>query len=200
MLEYLETQNLRRALIIVDMQEDFVEGGNLAVQGGRQVAENIASNLLSECYFYDLIVTTQDWHINPGDHFSDEPDFVDSWPVHCVADSDGARILPIVENRLGDLDVPRERILKGQFEDAYSGFMGSTVEGKSMAQLLQDSDISIVDVVGVAGNYCVKSTAIDSARAGFVTRILNDYVAWIPNGTEAEALQEISNMEVEVLG
>lgn len=190
----------RRALIIVDVQEDFVEGGSLAVAGGRELADNIASRFLTDSYFYDLIITTQDWHINPGSHFSDEPDFVNSWPVHCRAETEGARILPVIEDKFKSLKAKRERILKGQFEDAYSGFMGKNLKGESTESILKANEITFVDVVGIAGNYCVKSTAIDSANAGFTTRVLKDYTAWIPNGTEGSALKELQDANVEVLG
>lgn len=190
----------RRALIIVDVQEDFVEGGSLAVAGGRELADNIASRFLTDSYFYDLIITTQDWHIDPGSHFSDEPDFVNSWPVHCKAETEGARVLPVIESQFESLLVKRERILKGQYEDAYSGFMGKNLNGESIEDLLKANEVSFVDVVGIAGNYCVKSTAIDSANAGFTTRVLKDYTAWIPNGTEDSALKELEDANVEVLG
>lgn len=169
----------RRALVIVDVQFDFVEDGSLAVTGGREVARKIAEELIIEGHPYDLIVTTQDWHIDPGEHFSENPDFVKSWPRHCVAETEGAKILPAIEAQLKSGDTPREIILKGQYEDAYSGFMGRTAEGDSLAQVLGEADIEKVDVVGLAEDYCVASTAIDSAREGFRTRVLSYYTAGI---------------------
>lgn len=192
------TDKTRRALVIVDVQHDFVEGGSLAVEGGRDLAARIADELIADGHEYDLIVTTQDWHIDPGEHFSDAPDFVKSWPRHCVAETEGAAILPAIEAQLAAQTAPREIILKGQYEDAYSGFMGATAEGDSLAQVLGESNIDEVDVVGIAGNYCVKSTAIDSAQEGFRTRVLSDYVVWIPNGTEDEALNELDSRGVTV--
>lgn len=169
----------RRALVIVDVQFDFVEDGSLAVTGGREVARRIAEELIIDGHPYDLIVTTQDWHIDPGEHFSDNPDFVKSWPRHCVAETEGAAILPAIEAQLDSSDTPREIILKGQYEDAYSGFMGRTEEGDSLAQVLGEADIERVDVVGLAEDYCVAATAIDSAREGFRTRVLSYYTAGI---------------------
>lgn len=169
----------RRALIIVDVQFDFVEDGSLAVTGGREVARRIAEELIIEGHPYDLIVTTQDWHIDPGEHFSESPDFVKSWPRHCVAETEGAAILPAIEEQLDSIDTPREIILKGQYEDAYSGFMGRTAEGDSLAQVLGEADIEKVDVVGLAYDHCVAATAMDSAREGFRTRVLSYYTAGI---------------------
>jgi len=169
----------RRALVIVDVQGDFVEGGSLAVEGGRELAERIALDLLPANCAYDLVVTTQDWHIDPGSHFSPEPDFVSSWPVHCVAGSTGAEILPAITDALQLLDTPQDRILKGQYEDAYSGFMGTNGYGDTLAQVLNESDITRVDVVGIATDFCVASTALDSAAEGFRTRVLKDYTVGI---------------------
>lgn len=169
----------KRALLIVDVQEDFVEGGSLGVEGGRDLAHRIATELLIKGHPYDLIITTQDWHIDPGSHFSEAPDFVDSWPVHCVAETTGAEILEPIRIQLDLIETPQEKILKGQYEDAYSGFMGHTVDGDTLAQVLNESDIELVDVVGISTDYCVVSTAIDSVSEGFTTRVLKDYAVGI---------------------
>lgn len=173
------TDKTRRALVIVDVQHDFVEGGSLAVEGGRELANRIATELILKDNPYDLIVTTQDWHIDPGEHFADEPDFVKSWPRHCVAETAGAEILPAIEAQLSLIDTPREVILKGQYEDAYSGFMGATAEGDTLAQVLGESNIDEVDLVGIALDFCVAASAFDSAREGFRTRVLKDYTVGI---------------------
>lgn len=180
----------KRALIIVDVQRDFVEGGSLAVEGGQDLAYRIATELIIKGHPYDLIVTTQDWHIDPGEHFSDTPDFLKSWPRHCVAGDSGAEILSAIEIQLSLIDTPREVILKGQYEDAYSGFMGhSDATGDTLAQVLGESGIERVDVVGIATDYCVSSTAIDSAKEGFRTRVLKDYTVGI-NPEQVAALYE----------
>ncbi len=109
---------MTQALIIVDVQNDFCEGGSLAVTGGAALAADV-SELLDTSVDYDYIVATQDWHIAPGTHFSDSPDFITSWPVHCVADSRGAALHP-------DLDTENidAYFRKGQFDAGYSGFEG----------------------------------------------------------------------------
>lgn len=186
----------RRALLIVDVQEDFVEGGSLAVEGGRELAERIAVDLLPANCPYDLIVTTQDWHIDPGTHFSDHPDFVSNWPVHCVAGSSGAEILPAIREALELIDAPKESILKGQYEDAYSGFMGTNSYGDTLDQVLNESDIDRVDVVGIAADFCVASTALDSAESGFRTRVLKDYTV----GINSKRIDAIYDVELPRLG
>lgn len=190
----------RRALIIVDVQEDFVEGGSLAVAGGRAVADRIASELLTGDSPYDLIVTTQDWHIDPGAHFSETPDFVESWPVHCVAGTEGAKILDPLEHKLRLSGVPREVVHKGQYEDAYSGFMGRTVSGIGLADLLRARGIDSVDLVGIATDFCVSSSALDAAAEGFETRVLLDYTAGIiPERIEKLVSEEFPAAGIEVV-
>lgn len=184
------TAKTQRALVIVDVQFDFVEGGSLAVEGGRDLASRIAGELIADGHGYDLIITTQDWHIDPGTHFSDEPDFVKSWPRHCVAETEGARILPAVEDRLAAIATPRETVFKGQYEDAYSGFMGKTSEGEAPVAILDRYGIDLVDVVGIASEHCVYATALDSAMEGFSTRVLKDYTVGIDPQRVAEVFEE----------
>lgn len=177
---------MTKALIIVDVQNDFVEGGSLAVTGGVSVAERLATWLDTHAKDYDLIVTTQDWHIDPGSHFSDEPNFVTTWPRHCVAETRGSDIVQVLEEKLNDVarNVPVEKIQKGMFEDAYSGFQG-IVDGRGLndnrklAELLTDYSITDIDVAGIAEDHCVKATSIDGAAAGFNTTVLTEFCAGI---------------------
>ena len=159
----------RRALIIVDVQPTFCEGGALPVTGGNAVAERIASHVASHRGDYDLVVTTQDWHIDPGDHFSSEPDFIDTWPVHGVADSAEAQIHPALSALEADAAVK-----KGQYAAAYSGFEGVDEDGRSLADILSAAGIEGVDVVGLAESHCVKDTALDAVRQGYRVRVLTD--------------------------
>jgi len=176
----------RRALIVVDVQEDFVEGGSLAVPGGREVADLISRDLLSDKDRYDLVITTQDWHIAPGGHFSETPNFSDSWPVHCVAGSAGAKLLPAIRESLAVLATPQDYVFKGHYQDAYSGFMGNNVVGISLADVLRSRGIDAVDVVGLATDHCVAATAIDAAREGFKSRVLETY----SRGIDDERIRE----------
>ncbi|MEH3141906.1 MAG: nicotinamidase [Mycobacterium kyogaense] len=168
-----------KALIIVDVQNDFCEGGSLAVEGGAAVARSISDMLAGE-HGYDHVVATKDFHIDPGEHFSDQPDYVNSWPRHCVAGTDGAQFHP-------ELDVtPVEAVFhKGHYSAAYSGFEGVDDDGTSLADWLRERGVDTVDVVGIATDYCVKATASDAAANGLSTRVLLDLTAGVaPVSTE----------------
>ena len=158
-----------RALLVVDVQPTFCEGGALAVAGGNACAERIACYITTHRDSYDIVVTTQDWHIDPGDHFSSNPDFVDSWPPHGVAGTDEAEIHPAVA------EIPVDaHVKKGQYAAAYSGFEGTTKGGSSLETILRDHRIEAVDVVGLALSHCVKDTALDAQHLGFTTTCLTD--------------------------
>ena len=160
---------VRRALIVVDVQPTFCEGGALAVTGGNAVAERIAAYASTHRDDYALVVTTQDWHIDPGDHFSPDPDFIDTWPVHGVAGTDEARLHPALDGLVADAAVK-----KGQYTAAYSGFEGVDDEGRTLADILSGAGIKAVDVVGLAESHCVKDTALDAVRQGYRVRVLTD--------------------------
>ena len=166
---------MTRALIIVDVQPTFCEGGALPVTGGNAVAEAVAAYVEAHRGEYQLIVTTQDWHIDPGAHFSETPDFVDTWPPHGVAGTDEAELHPALANVNADVTVK-----KGQYEAAYSGFEGSiggAEGGEGLATWLGRNAITEVDVVGIATDYCVRATARDAALEGFETTVLSNLTA-----------------------
>ena len=167
---------MNRALLIIDVQPDFCEGGALAVAGGNLVAAGIAGDVRSRRASYAAIATTQDWHIDPGAHFSQEPDFIDSWPVHCVAGSDGAALHP----QIAGLQIDAH-FAKGRFAAAYSGFEARRLDpaadpadesGALLGDWLTERGITAVDVVGLAADHCVRATALDAAAAGFATTVL----------------------------
>ena len=160
---------VRRALIVVDVQPTFCEGGALAVTGGNAVAERIAAYASTHRDDYALVVTTQDWHIDPGDHFSPDPDFIDTWPVHGVAGTDEARLHPALDGLVADAAVK-----KGQYAAAYSAFEGVDDDGRGLADILRGADIEAVDVVGLAESHCVKDTALDAVGQGYRVRVLTD--------------------------
>lgn len=160
---------MTNALIIVDVQPTFCEGGSLPVAGGNAVAQRIADYVAAERSQYDLIVTTQDWHIDPGAHFSETPDFVDTWPPHGVAGTEEAELHPALADVQADVTIK-----KGQYAAAYSGFEGTTEDGKSLAEVLCDAGVTQVDVVGLAESHCVCATAIDALKEGFDARVLTD--------------------------
>lgn len=160
---------MSKALVVVDMQLDFCEGGALAVSGGNAVAARIAQ-LLDGDHGYAHVVATRDHHIDPGDHFSTEPDFVDSWPPHCVVGTPGQQLHPLLR------DYPFEAIFdKGSYRAAYSGFegtIGGGDDGVGLGAWLMERGIDAVDVCGLAADYCVKATADDAVKAGLDTTVL----------------------------
>lgn len=160
---------MRRALLIVDVQPTFCEGGSLAVEGGNACAQRIADFVAREGDRYDLLVSTQDWHVEPGEHFSAEPDFVDTWPPHGVAGTPEAELHRV----LGD--VPWDySVKKGQYAAAYSGFEGETPDGVRLAEVLASEGVTAVDIVGIALSHCVRETALDAQGLGLKVRVLRD--------------------------
>ncbi|MGA5465999.1 isochorismatase family protein [Mycobacterium sp. NPDC050041] len=180
-----------RALIIVDVQNDFCEGGSLAVEGGGAVARGITE--LLGAHEYDHVVATKDYHIDPGAHFSDNPDFRDSWPPHCVVGTPGVDFHPAF-----DPSAVEAVFHKGHYSAAYSGFEGADAAGAPLADWLRARDVDTVDVVGIATDYCVKATAADAAAAGFTTRVLLDLTAGVAPTTTAEAVDALRGAGVEV--
>jgi nicotinamidase/pyrazinamidase len=174
-----------RALIVADVQNDFCEGGSLAVEGGADVARGI-TDLLTD-HHYDHVVATKDHHIDPGSHFSDDPDYRDSWPPHCVVGSSGEDFHPAFDA------TPVEAVFhKGHYSAAYSGFEGfHSEDGTTLTDWLRQRDVDAVDVVGIATDYCVKATAADAVAAGFTTRVLLDLTAGVSPTTTAEAVEAL---------
>ena len=181
-----------RALLIVDVQNDFCEGGSLAVTGGSAVVGAINALLTSD-HGYDHVVATKDFHIDPGSHFSADPDYVSSWPRHCVAHTEGSEFHP-------DLDsAPIEAVfLKGAYAAAYSGFEG-TADGLGLADWLRARGVDEVDIAGIATDYCVRATAEDAVRAGFATRVLVGLTAGVAAESTATALDEMRINGVELV-
>ena len=185
---------MSRALIIVDVQPTFCEGGELGVEGGNAVAQRIAVLVSSHPDTYDLIATTQDWHIDPGAHFSDEPDFVDSWPPHGVAGTPNAE----VHQALSDVPVDIA-VKKGQYEAAYSGFEGVADDGTTLADALHHAGITDVDVVGLAESHCVCDTAIDAVREQFTVRVFSDLTAPVSEELGVKARERMNDEGVQQL-
>ncbi len=183
---------MTRALIVVDVQNDFCEGGSLAVAGGAATASAI-SELLAGGDGYHLVVATRDHHVDPGPHFSDQPDYVDSWPPHCEAGTPGADFHPDLVWR--DFDAVFH---KGEYAAAYSGFDGVHSGGGSLADWLHARGVTEVDICGIATDYCVRATALDSARAGFPTRVLLDLTAAVSPGNVPDVLAELRAAGVRI--
>ncbi|MEK0156079.1 isochorismatase family protein [Arthrobacter oryzae] len=215
---------MSRALIIVDVQNDFCEGGSLAVKGGAEVAAAISEYVDAHHGQFDHIVATQDWHIEPGTHFSENPDFVDSWPPHCVAGTPGAELHPDL-----DTEYIQAYFRKGQFTAAYSGFEGilapedevptgdrkpgalplpedaESVTAGSFADedaiglddWLQSHDVEDVVIVGLATDYCVMATALDAVQAGYSVTVARNLTAGIaPDLDDAYAEMELGGVDL----
>ncbi|MBP0454363.1 MULTISPECIES: isochorismatase family protein [unclassified Kitasatospora] len=190
---------MHRALIVVDVQNDFCEGGSLAVAGGAEVAAAITDLIAEGRPGYQHVLATRDNHIDPGDHFSDDPDYVNSWPVHCVAGTEGVGFHPNFAPSVtsGAIEAVFD---KGAYAAAYSGFEGLDENNRGPVDWLRERQVTEVDVVGLATDHCVKATALDAARAGFTTRVLLDLTAGVAPGTTAAALEELRAAGVELVG
>ena len=180
---------MKKALIIVDVQPTFCEGGELGVAGGNAVAERIADYVNAHRGEYEYIATTQDWHIEPGSHWSEQPDYVDTWPVHGKAGTPGAELHPAI----AALHV-EHHFKKGQYSPSYSGFEGyedntdsipsreqvasDMATGRTLAVALESAGIECVDVVGLAESHCVKETALDARKLGLEVHVIENLTEW----------------------
>ncbi|TDD00248.1 isochorismatase family protein [Saccharopolyspora terrae] len=184
---------MSRALIIVDVQNDFCEGGALAVAGGAGVAAAISEFLADS--EHEHVVATRDYHVDPGTHFSDDPDFVRSWPKHCVAGTAGAAFHP-------ELDVsPVTAVFsKGQYSDGYSGFEGVDRTDLGLLTWLRERNVHQVDVVGIATDHCVRATALDALKAGLDTTVHLQLTAGVSRATVEQALDELDEAGANLLG
>jgi nicotinamidase/pyrazinamidase len=211
---------MSRALIIVDVQNDFCEGGALPVEGGAAVAGAITEYVEAHHGQFDHIVATQDWHIDPGAHFSETPDFKDSWPPHCVAGTQGAELHP-------DLDSEHIQAYfhKGLYTAAYSGFEGLLApedavptgdrkpgslplpvdadyapeeDSIGLDDWLQSHDVEDVVVVGLATDHCVMATSLDAVQAGYSVTVIKRLTAGIAdNLDDTYAEMELGGVDLE---
>ncbi|MEV7428384.1 isochorismatase family protein [Nocardioides sp. NPDC092400] len=190
---------MTRALVVVDVQNDFCEGGSLPVTGGAQVARDVTAVLRRRAdggpsaSDWAHVVATKDHHRDPGDHWSNDPDFVHSWPRHCEVGTTGEDFHP-------ELDpAPFEAVFrKGEHAAAYSGFEGLAEDGSTLTDWLRARGITEVDVCGIATDHCVRATALDAAAAGFATRVLLDLCAGVAPATTEAALAELREAGVDV--
>lgn len=197
-----------RALIVVDLQNDFCEGGSLAVSGGADVAQRVAELIREPGSDYDLIVATRDWHSDATtDHFpsdGDEPDYRTTWPFHCMAGTQGAEFHPNFAPMMSERPDIME-VLKGQLSAAYSGFEGTTAAARALSDVLSEHGVVDVDVVGLATDHCVRATAMDAldwargqTNSGRV-RVLVDLTAPVAAQTGAAAVAEMRDAGIEVI-
>lgn len=184
----------RRALIVVDVQNDFCEGGSLAVDGGTAVATAITRYVAANADRYQEVVASRDWHIDPGGHFADgDPDYLDTWPAHCVAGTDGAEFHP-------ELDVDFAAVVsKGHWTAAYSALEATDDDtGLLLGDWLRDRDVTALDVVGIATSHCVKATAMDALEQGFRVRLLTDLAVGVTPELAAAAVEALGEAGAEI--
>ena len=184
---------MSRALVVVDVQNDFCEGGSLPVAGGAAVAAAVSALLANSDY--DHVVATRDAHHDPGAHFAADPDYVDTWPAHCVVGTPGVEFHPAFDTQLVEAVFD-----KGAWTAAYSGFEGVDPAGTSLADWLRGQGVDVVDVVGIATDHCVRATALDAAKEGFATRVLLDLTAGVAAATTEAALVQLRDAGVELNG
>jgi nicotinamidase/pyrazinamidase len=188
-----------RALAIVDVQVDFCEGGALACQGGAQAAANITKYLTQSKSDYDIVLATRDWHLpnhpNSG-HFppqGQEPNYVSTWPLHCIQETPGAEYHPNLDSSMIDI-----HIKKGQGANGYSMFDGVDESGTETLELLRALGVTEIDVVGIATDHCVRASALDANRFGFDVRVISSLTAGVSPQTSEAAIDEMVDQGVRV--
>jgi nicotinamidase/pyrazinamidase len=188
---------MSRALLIVDVQNDFTEGGALAVAGGDAVASAVTAHLAAHAGEYAVVIASRDWHDAEGDnggHFSAEPDYVDSWPAHCVAGTDGAAYDPLLVT-----DAVTHHVLKGQGVPAYSMFEGRTENGETVSGILTAHGVTDADAVGIATDHCVRASVLDAIAHGVHVRVLTDLIAGVDEQASRAALAELAHAGAELV-
>jgi nicotinamidase/pyrazinamidase len=179
-------------VVVVDVQNDFCPGGSLAVAHGDEVAAAISARLAEGGY--DYAVATRDHHIDPGSHFAAEPDFVQSWPRHCVVGTAGVELHPALD---------RSRLVavfdKGEYAAAYSGFEARS-GGAPLGEWLRERAVDRVEVVGIATDHCVLATALDATAQGFDTTVRLDLTAGVAPATTAQAIDRLRAAGVTLVG
>jgi len=188
---------MSRALLIVDVQNDFTEGGALAVEGGDAVASAVSAFLAAHAEDYAVIVASRDWHHaedDNGGHFHESPDFVDTWPPHCVAGTEGADYDPLLTT-----DAVTHHVHKGQGVPAYSMFEGVTEDGSTVGAVLSDAGVVTADVVGIATDHCVRASALDAIAHGVRVRVFTDLVAGVGAESSEAALAELAHAGAELI-
>lgn len=190
---------MAKALFIIDVQNDFTEGGALGVAGGAAVAERITRYLAEHAQEYKIVLASRDWHDSTNDnggHFATdaEPDFVNTWPAHCVAGTAGAEYHPAFRT-----DKVGYHVRKGQGVPAYSIFEGRTEAGSTVHNLLDEHGIDSVDVAGIATDYCVRASALDALSHGQRVRVLTDLVAGVAPASSEAALAELVHAGAELV-
>lgn len=181
---------MRNALLAVDLQSDFVQEGSLPVPNGLQVAAQVARHIRHFKTEYDFVVASRDYHEDPQDHFSATPDFINTWPPHCVIGTPGVAFVPPIQNLV------REKLIqtvvsKGRHAAAYSAFEGVDARGHYLVDVLKEQRIDHIDICGIATDYCVRASALDARKNAFQVRILVNLCAAVTETTGLQAIEEM---------
>jgi nicotinamidase/pyrazinamidase len=192
----LSKQKHQRVLLVIDVQNDFTEGGSLAVKGGNVTAAAITAYVRDHRAPYALVIASRDWHSPTGDnggHFAAKPDGVSTWPAHCVQGTTGAAYNPAIETALIDV-----QIYKGDGVPAYSAFEGFTPGGATLDDVLSKAGVSDIDIVGIATDYCVRATALDGLAAGYSVTVLSNLCVGVSIDTSIAAVRELADAGVTI--
>jgi len=181
---------MRNALLVVDVQQDFVEGGSLGVKGGLQVAAMIARHVRHFKYEYQFVVASRDFHEDAPDHISDHPDFQTTWPPHCMIGTQGAGFVPTIQNLVREKLI-QAVVTKGRHEAAYSAFDGLDPRGHKLLDVLKEQRVDQIDICGIATDYCVRASALDARKNQFQVRVLVNLCAPVNEATGQQALEEM---------
>jgi nicotinamidase/pyrazinamidase len=188
---------MRNALLIVDVQGDFVEGGSLGVPGGLTVAAMIARHIRHFKNEYEFVVASRDYHENAPDHISDHPDFQTTWPPHCMVGTPGAAFVPTIQNLVREKFI-HEVVTKGRNAAAYSAFEGLDKRGHPLLDVLKEHRIDHIDVCGIATDYCVRASALDAKKNEFQVRVLVNLCAAVNEETGLKALEEMKAAGIQI--
>ena len=188
---------MRNALLVVDVQQDFVEGGSLGVKGGLQVAAMIARHVRHFKYEYQFVVASRDYHEDAPDHISDHPDFINTWPPHCIVGTPGAGFVPTIQNLVREKLI-QTVVTKGRNAAAYSAFDGLDPRGHNLLDVLKEQRIDHIDVCGLATDYCVRASALDARKNQFLVRVLVNLGAAVNEATGQQALEEMKAAGVQL--
>ncbi len=188
---------MRNALLVVDVQVDFVEGGSLGVKNGLQVAAMIARHVRHFKYEYQFVVASRDYHEDAPDHISDHPDYVNTWPPHCMVGTPGASFVPTIQNLVREKYIAVV-VTKGRHAAAYSAFDGLDPRGHNLLDVLKENRIDHIDVCGIATDYCVRASALDARKNAFQVRVLVNLCAAVNEATGQQALEEMKAAGVQL--
>lgn len=186
----------QHALLVIDVQNDFTEGGSLAVKGGNVTATAIADYVRGRRGHYSLVIASRDWHSSTGDnggHFAAKPDRVSTWPPHCVQGTTGAAYNPAIETSLIDV-----QIYKGDGVPAYSAFEGQTPGGATLDAVLAKAGVSHIDIVGIATDHCVRATALDGLKAGYAVTVLSNLCVGVSPDSSIAAIREMADAGIVI--